>query len=156
MMKEKNFDYYIFMDYSENLIGYIIIDKNNLNKLLPKISKLKHYTKLKYKRPYLKSIKKLFKKNKIQDFIEKHRITELRQNLEVCSEIFDFCIKNIDSRIFISVDDRQYNGFMRIAKILDGKGFTIIKEGKLKKGSKEYQMSLIIDNLLNLRRIRKK
>ena len=44
----KEFDYYIFIDYSENLIGYIIIDERRINELLSKISKLKHYTILKY------------------------------------------------------------------------------------------------------------
>ena len=127
-----------------------------VKELRPKITKLKHYTKLKYKRQYLNSAKKLFKKNKILDSIDKHKIIELRQNIEICSDIFDFCEKNTDSKIFISVDDRQYNGFMRIAKILDGERFTIIKEGKLKKGSEEYQMNLIIDTLLNLKRRKQK
>jgi len=43
MYKMKEFDYYIFIDYSENLIGYNIIEKEKLKNLLPKISKLKHY-----------------------------------------------------------------------------------------------------------------
>ena len=41
-MKKEEFDYYIFMDYSENLIGYIIINKEKIKELLPKIIKLKH------------------------------------------------------------------------------------------------------------------
>ena len=28
-MGAREFDYYIFIDYSENLIGYIIVNKNN-------------------------------------------------------------------------------------------------------------------------------
>lgn len=151
-MRTKEFDYYIFIDYSKNLIGYIIIDKEKIEELLPKITKLKHYTKLKYKRPYLNSMKKIFRKHKILDSVDKHRITELRQNIEICSEIFNFCKNHPESEIFISVDDRQYNGFMRLAKILYGKRFTIVKEGKLKKGSKEYKINLIIDTLLNLKR----
>lgn len=101
-------------------------------------------------------MKKLFSKNKLLNSIYKYNITELRQNLEICSEIFNFCRKNPDSKIFISVDDRQYSGFIRLAKLLDGKRFTIIKEGKLKKGSEEYQINLIIDTLLNLRRRKQK
>ena len=155
-MKAKEFDYYIFIDYSEDLIGYIIVDREKIKELLTKISKLKHYTKLKYKRQYLDSMKKLFRKNKVLDFIDKHKIVELRQNIEICSDIFNFCEKNTEAKIFISVDDRQYNGFMRLAKMLDGKRFTIIKEGKLKKGSEEYQMNLIIDTLLNLKRRKSK
>ena len=153
-MKKEEFDYYIFMDYSENLIGYIIIDRENINELLPNITKFKHYKGLKHKTLYLSATKKLFEKNKILDIIFKHKIVELRQNIEICSEIFDFCKHKSESKIFISVDDRQYRGFMKIASIIDGKRFKIIKEGQLKEGSVEYQMSLIIDTLLNLKRTR--
>lgn len=155
-MGAEEFDYYIFMDYSENLIGYIIIEKEKINDILPKISKLKHYKDLKYKKQYLRAMKKFFENSKILDFTNKHRITELRQNIEICSEVFAFCEKNSNSRIFISVDDRQYRGFMKLANLINGKRFKIIKEGQLKRGSIEYQMSLIIDTLLNLRRIRQK
>ncbi len=99
-------------------------------------------------------MKKLFDKSDILNTILRHKITELRQNIEVCSEIFDFCKKKTESKIFISVDDRQYKGFMKIASIIDGKRFKIVKEGQLKNGSEEYQMSLIIDTLLNLKRTR--
>lgn len=142
------------MDYSENLIGYSIISKEKIKELLPKISKLKHYNILRHKSQYLNSIKKIFEKEKILDTLSKHKITELRQNIEVCSEIFDFCRKNSDSKFFISVDDRQYKGFMKIASIIDEKKFKIVKEGQLKKDSIEYKMSLIIDTLLNLKRTR--
>jgi len=148
----KKFDYYIFIDYSENLIGYIILDKEGFENILPKVSKLKHYTTLRYKKQYLASMKKLFIRNEILGFLKKYRIAELRQNVELCSEIFEFCERRHDSKIFISIDDRQYNGFMRLAKILNEKRFTILREGKLKKGSKEYQASLVLDTLLNLKR----
>tara|TARA_Y100000310_G_C20386639_1_gene670751 strand:+ start:301 stop:771 length:471 start_codon:yes stop_codon:yes gene_type:complete len=156
MAYKEEFDYYVFMDYSENLVGYIIVDKKKIRELLLRITKLKHYTKLKYKKQYLTSMRKLFSKNNILEFIHKYEVTELRQNIKICSEIFDFCKNNPDSKIFISVDDRQYGGFMRLVKILDRKRFTIIKEGKLKKGSVEYQMNLIIDTLLNLKRRKQK
>ena len=128
-MHKDEFDYYIFMDYSENLIGYCIINKEKIKELLLKISKLKHYKGLRHKEQYLNSIKKIFEKNKILEIVSKHKITELRQNIEICSEIFEFCRKNSDSKIFISVDDRQYRGFMKIASIIDGKRFKIVKEG---------------------------
>ncbi len=153
-MKREEFDYYIFMDYSENLIGYIIIDKQKLNELLPRITRLKHYKGLKNKMQYLNAAKKLFKKDKILELITKHKIAELRQNIELCSEILDFCGKKSESNMFISIDDRQYKGFMKILSLIDGKRFKIIKEGQLKIGSIEYQMSLIIDTLLNLKRTR--
>lgn len=149
-MKKEEFDYYIFMDYSENLVGYCIIPKEKIQELLPKISKLKHYRSLRHKNQYLHSLKKVFEKEKILDILLKHKITELRQNIEICSEIFDFCGKSSNSTLFISVDDRQYRGFMRIASIIDGKRFKIIREGQLKKDSIEYKLSLIIDTLLNL------
>ncbi len=142
------------MDYSENLIGYIIIDKQKLNELLPKITKLKHYKGLKNKVQYLNAAKKLFKKNRILDIVSKHKIAELRQNVELCSEILDFCRKESESKMFISVDDRQHRGFMKILSLIDGKRFKIIKEGQLKVNSPEYQMNLIIDTLLNLKRTR--
>lgn len=153
-MKKEEFDYYIFIDYSEDLIGYTIIDKEKINELLPNITKLKHYKGLKHKILYLSAAKRLFEKNKILDRVSKHKIAELRQNIEICSEIFDFCEKKSGSKMFISVDDRQYKGFMKIASIIDGKRFKIVKEGQLKRGSAEYQMSLIIDTLLNLKRTR--
>jgi len=154
MYKEKLFDYYIFMDYSENLIGYIIIKFEKISELIKKTSKLKHYARVKYKKEYLRAMKKLFERDELLSYLEKHSVKELRQNIEACSEIFDFCDKNPISRIFISIDDRQYHGFMRIAEKFDGNRFTIVKEGKLKKGSKEYQLNLIIDTLLNLKRTR--
>ena len=44
---------------------------------------------------------------------------------------------------------------MKIFKEIDGRRIKIVKEGKLKKDSKEYKLSLIIDTLLNLKRTRK-
>ena len=61
----KEFDYYIFVDYSENLIGYLIIEKNKLNELLPKISKFTHFRELKYKAQYIHSIKKIIEEKKL-------------------------------------------------------------------------------------------
>lgn len=142
------------MDYSENLIGYVIIDKQRLNELLPKITKLKHYKGLKNKVQYLNAAKRLFEKEKILHIVSKHKIAELRQNIELCSEILDFCRKESESNMFISIDDRQYRGFMKIVSLIDGKRFKIVKEGQLKINSPEYQMSLIIDTLLNLKRTR--
>jgi hypothetical protein len=155
-MNKEEFDYYVFVDYSENLIGYIIIERGSKDKLLPIIQKLKHYKGLKCKVEYLNATKKSFGKNNLFDYLVKNRITELRQNVEICSEIFDFCKSKETAKIFISVDDRQYRGFMKLASIIDGKRFKIVKEGSLKRNSIEYKMSLIIDTLLNLKRTRDK
>lgn len=151
---KRGFDYYIFIDYSEDIIGYIALDKQNIKNCLCKINKLKHYKELKHKREYLKSIKKVFQKDNILECLDKHRITELRHNIELCSEVFDLCKNRPKSNIFISIDDRQYKGFMKLINILDEKRFTIVKEGKLKKNSEEYKLSLIIDTLLNIKRVK--
>jgi hypothetical protein len=53
-MVAKQFDYYIFIDYSENLVGYSIIDKNKMKELLPKISRFKHYREAGDRKQYLR------------------------------------------------------------------------------------------------------
>jgi len=154
-MGAKEFDYYIFIDYSENLIGYVILSKEQIKECMPRISKFKHYKELKNKGLYLKSMKNLFEKNNLLKGLLGHRITELRQNIELCSEVLDFCKNKPESNIFISVDDRQYEGFMKLIKIIEGKRLTIIREGKLKRHTIEYKSSLIIDTLLNIKRMKK-
>lgn len=153
-MHKEDFDYYIFIDYSECLIGYIIVAKEKVNNLLLKISKLKHYKGLKHKIEYLNAAKNLFDKKSILGDLSQHRITELRKNIELCSEVFDFCKNFNKSKIFISIDDRQYKGFMKLSSFVDGTRLKIIKEGQLKKNSVEYRLNLIIDTLLNLKRTR--
>ena len=49
-MGAKEFDYYIFIDYSEDFIGYNIIGKEKIKELLPRISKIKHYKEIKHKK----------------------------------------------------------------------------------------------------------
>jgi hypothetical protein len=43
----EEFDYYMFIDYSENLLGYNILEYSKIKELLPKISKIKHYKDIK-------------------------------------------------------------------------------------------------------------
>ena len=154
-MKEKEIDYYIYIDYSENLIGYAIIKKDKVNALLPKISKLKHYKKLKYKREYLNSMKKLFIRNEIDSYLLKFKIRKMRDNLDIYSDVLDF-IKKDERKIFISVDDKHHKKFKKFIRDFDGRIVKIEKEGQLKKGTKEYQMSLIVDTKLNLERRKQK
>ena len=149
-MGAKQFDYYIFIDYSEHLIGYIIIEKSKVKELLPKITKLKHYKKLEHKREYLNSMKKLFKKETINSSILKMRIFNMRDNFNLFTEILEFIKKNKNCIIFISVDDFQFKNFKKLVQILDNNKTKVIKEGQLKKGSIEHRMSLIIDTKLNL------
>lgn len=58
----KEFDYYIFIDYSVNLIGYSAIEKSKLKELLPKISKFAHYNELRNKSSYIHAIKRIIEK----------------------------------------------------------------------------------------------
>ena len=57
----KQFDYYVFVDYSENYLGYLIVGKEELKELVPKIAKFANYNELKHKKAYLKSIKKVIR-----------------------------------------------------------------------------------------------
>ncbi|MCK5624280.1 hypothetical protein KAI04_00370 [Candidatus Pacearchaeota archaeon] len=148
----KEFDYYIYIDYSENLIGYNIIEKSKIRELLPKISKLKHYKNLKHKRAYLNSMKKLFVREKIDSLLFKKKIKSCRDNMDIFIEVFEFIKRNNNCIIFISIDDYQYRKFRKMIDLIDGGKTQIVKESELRKGSKEYKMSLIIDTTLNIER----
>ena len=152
MVHKKEFDYYIFIDFSENLIGYNIIGKDKVNELLPKIIKLKHYRNLKHKREYLRAMKKLFTREKIDSFILKSRIISIRDNVAIFTEVLEFVKKNTHCIIFVSIDDFQFKHFKRLLNVVDGGNTKVIQESKLKKDTPEYQMSLIIDTMLNIER----
>ena len=149
-MREKEFDYYIFIDYSENLIGYNIIEKSKITELLSKITKLKHYNELEHKREYLNSMKKLFLRYNIPSYVLKMKINNVKDNIDLFSDILNFIKKHESSTIFISVDDFQFRSFNKLVQIVDSDKAKIIKEGQLKKGSMEHKISLIIDTQLNL------
>ena len=151
----KEFDYYIFIDYSENLIGYNIISKDKVKELLPKISKFAHYKKLKHKSSYIHPIKKIIEKNRILDFFTKHKIREMRQNLEIYSEVLEFLKKHDNCIIFISIDNHEYSNFQKLVKIIDGEKTVIKQESELIIGTPEYQVSLVLDSLLNIERLKK-
>ena len=61
-MGAKQFDYYVFIDYSENLIGYSIIEKDKLNDILPKLTRFRHYRKAGDKKDWKKYYKFIAKK----------------------------------------------------------------------------------------------
>ena len=149
------FDYYLFIDYSENLIGYNIIEKSKIDEALPKISKLKHYKSVKHKREYLNAIKKMFENENVCGFFLKTKIKEIRQNIEIYTDVADFLKNHANCIAFVSIDNNQYMSFCRLVKIIDGENTKIVKESDLKKDSAEYKLSLVIDNLLNLERTRK-
>ena len=133
---------------------YLIIEKNQLIELLPKISKFAHYNELKFKSSYLHSIKKVIEKNEIKKYFLKLKIKEVRNTPEIYSDILEFLKNNQNCLIFISVDNKQYSNFERLVKIINGENITLIKESELKKDSKEYKISLVLDTLLNIERLR--
>ncbi len=151
-MGAKEFDYYIFIDYSEDLIGYTIFERDKVKEILLKTSKLKHYKEIKHKKQYLKAVRKGFEKKKILKDIFVFKIKKISRNLEIFVDIGEFIKSNSNCLIFLSIDDNQYSSFKRLVKIVDGTNILIIKEGKLRKDSPEYRLSLIIDNLLNIKR----
>lgn len=57
--------------------------------------------------------------------------------------------KEFDYYIYI-----DYSNFERLVKIIDGTNTKIVKESELKKGTPEYQISLVLDNWLNIERLR--
>ena len=153
----KEFDYYIFIDYSEILVGYIIIEKNKIKELLPKISKLHHYKDIKHKSEYISAIKKRFKKDRIKELLFKWKIKELRLNLDIFVDVTEFIKKNDNCIIFVSVDNNQYYSFLKLIEIVPHKeNVVVVKESELKKDSAEYKLSLIIDSMLNIERRAKK
>lgn len=155
-LRHKKFDYYIFIDFSENLIGYNIISDKKIKDLLPRIVKLSHYKNLKHKREYLNSMKKLFEREKINSYLEKTKIKDVQKNIDIFAEVLEFVKKHDNCIIFISIDDFQYRAFRKILKFIDGEKTEVVKESQIKRGTPEYQMSLIIDTQLNLIRRSKK
>lgn len=153
-MKEKEFDYYIFLDYSDNLIGYIILEKAYISEIISLITKIKHYKNVKHKKLYLKSIRKIIYSKELISKIYKLKIQHMRHNLELFTEILEFLKSHHNSIIFASIDDNQYISFERLLHIIY-KNITLRRESELKKGSIEYKLSLIIDNILNIERMSK-
>lgn len=151
----KEFDYYIFLDFSENLIGYNIIYKDKIKELMPKINKFRHYKSSKNRKVYLNHIKDAIKRDNIKSYFEKMRIKNIKDNLEIFIEISQFVKLHENCIIFICVDDFQYRAFRKIVDLVDDTKTEIIRESQLKKDSMEYKLSLIIDNLLNIERIHK-
>jgi len=150
----REFDYYIFIDFSENLIGYSIIKKEKLKELLPKILRFKHYKSTKNRRLYLKNINKTISKNNIKSYFMKLKIKNLRRNMEIYLDVLEFLKKHENCIIFISVDNRQYPAFRKMVNIVDGKNIIVKQKSELVKGTPEYQTSLVLDNILNIERVK--
>lgn len=153
-MGKKEFDYYLFIDYSEDYLGYLIIEKEKMRDFIPKISKFSHYRELKDKKLYLASIRKIVDKNNICSHLCKLKIRKNDSTPEIYSDILAFLKKEEDKSIFICVDNKQFLNFKRLVNIIEGEGRRVIKESELKKHTPEYQISLVLDTLLNLTRIK--
>lgn len=70
-------------------------------------------------------------------------------------DVLEFLKKHENCIIFISVDNRQYPAFRKMVNIIDGENIIIKQESELIKGTPEYQISLVLDNLLNIERLKK-
>jgi len=150
----REFDYYIFIDYSENLIGYTIIAHDELIKSLPKLAKFSHYKELKQKSSYIHAIKKIIEKEKILDFFIKHKIRTMQDNMEIYLDVFKFIKENSNCIIFISVDNHEYPNFRKFVKVIDINKTIVKMESQLIKGTPEYRASLVLDTLLNIERLK--
>lgn len=153
-MGAKEFNYYIFIDYSENYLGYLIIENEKIKEFLPKISKFAHYRELKHKKSYLNSIKKVVDKNNVCSNFCRMKIRKTEATPEIYSDILEFLNKHNSCLIFISVDNKQFINFKKLVNIIDGENIKVIKESELKKHTPEYKISLVLDTLLNLARLK--
>jgi len=153
-MGKKEFDYYLFIDYSENYLGYLIIEKGKLKDFIPKISKFDHYRKLRNKKAYLNSVRKIVAKHNLCSHFCKLKIRKNESTPEIYSDILDFLKKQKGKDLFVCVDNKQFINFRKLVKIIDGEKVKVIKESELKKHSLEYKISLVLDTLLNLARIK--
>jgi hypothetical protein len=150
----KEFDYYIFIDFSEKLVGCSIIDKEKLKELLPKISRFRHYKEAKNRKLYLKNVNKTIKRDDIKSSFLRLKIKEMCRNMDIYLDVLEFLKKHENCIIFISVDNSQYPAFRKMVNIVDGENVIIKQESELIKGTPEYQASLVLDNLLNIERLK--
>ena len=84
----------------------------------------------------------------------KLKIKETYKNIEIYSDILEFLKKHENCIIFISVDNSQYQAFRKMVDIIDGKNIIVRQESELLKGTPEYRASLVLDNLLNIERLK--
>ena len=69
-------------------------------------------------------------------------------------DVEEFLKKHENCIIFISVDNRQYSAFRKMINIVDGKNVIVKQESEIIRGTSEYQTSLVLDNLLNIERVK--
>ncbi|MEK6894766.1 MAG: hypothetical protein AABX10_04855 [Nanoarchaeota archaeon] len=153
-MGAKQFDYYIFIDYSENFLGYLVMKNEKIKEFLPKISKFAHYRELKRKEAYIHSIKKVIEKNNVLSYTEKTKIRKTTSTLEIYSDILEFLKEHDNCLIFISVDNNQSVNFEKLVRIIDGTNIKVVRESQLRKDTFEYRINLVLDTLLNIERLK--
>ncbi len=154
MGNRKQFDYYIFIDYSEDLIGFIVIKGEEISKILPKIVRFRHYKEVKHKTEYLRSIRRLIERSNLYSNLVLIKVIELRKRTELFNEIKNFIGTNYNRSIFLSLDNQQQGSFERFFHQINFSGVKVVLEGDLTRHSPEYNMNLIIDNILNIERNR--
>ena len=115
--------------------------------------RFRHYKKMWGRKLYLKHINNTIKKERLRAYFEKIKITSTKKNIDLFAEVLGFIKGHDNCIIFISVDDFQYKAFMKLVHVVNNKT-EVVKESQLKIGSVEYQLSLVIDNLLNIERRR--
>lgn len=150
----KEFDYYIFIDYSEKLVGYSIITKEKIKELLPRLSRFRHYRSAGDRKMYLKNIKKTIKKEEIRSYFLKLKIKNMCKNIDIYLDVLEFLKTHENCIIFISIDNTQYPAFRKMVNIVDGENVIVKQESELIKGTPEYKVSLVLDNLLNIERLK--
>ncbi len=148
------FDYYVFIDYSENYLGYLVLKNDKMREFLLQISKFSHYREVKHKKAYLQSIKKVVDKNNICSHLCKIKIRKTEATPEIYSDILEFLKEHNNCLVFICVDNKQFMNFKKLVNIIDGKNIKVVKESELKKDTSEYKISLVLDTLLNLSRLK--
>jgi hypothetical protein len=152
----REFDYYIFIDYSVDIIGYAILEKDKLKKLFPRILRFRHYREARDQKLYIKHIKSTLERDSIKSYFLKIKLKEMYRNIEIYLDVLEFLKKHENCIIFISIDNHEFSNFNKMVNIADGKNVMVKQESELKKGTLEYQASLVLDNILNIERLRRK
>jgi len=78
----------------------------------------------------------------------------MHKNMDIYLDVLEFLKKHENCIIFISIDNTQYPAFRKMVDIVDGKEVVVKQESELIKGTPEYQASLVLDNLLNIERLK--
>jgi hypothetical protein len=103
---------------------------------------------------YIKNIRKTVKRGGIRGYFLKLKIKNMSQNMDIYLDVLEFLRLYTNCIIFISVDNRQYPALKKMVFLADGNNTIVKQESELKEGTFEYQVSLVLDNLLNIERLK--